>query len=200
MFIRNERLSEFTRWYPVVTALVIVHVITYLLTIFPFLPNSWMFRMFAGTNLYIELGEWWRLITPIFLHNGFGHFIFNTFSLVIFAPPLERALGKGRFILTYLGTGILANIMTFFAESPTYSHVGSSGAIYGLLGVYLAVILFAKHLIPRHSSQTVLPILALGFIMTFIQPQINIIAHVGGCIIGLAFGYFWIQRNKLHFY
>lgn len=188
MFSRTESFQQFIRYYPIVTAIILIHLLLYLVTLIPLFPNRWIFETLAGVNLYIAEGEFWRLITPIFLHSGFAHMLFNSFSLVLFGPPLERMLGQTKFILVYIAGGILANIATFLLHPLTYTHVGSSGAIFGLFGFYIAIILFRKHLLSHVNSQIVLTITAIGLIMTFLQPNINVTAHIFGLLSGLLIG------------
>ncbi len=182
MFVRTEDFRTFLRLYPVVSIIVAVN---FLIAI-----GAWFFPDLAskgiGVNILIAQGEYWRLVTPIFLHGGLGHVLFNSFSLVLFGPYLERLLGKGKFLLVYLVTGIAADIATFMLESPYYSHVGSSGAIFGLFGIYLYMVLFRKDLIDQANSQIVITILVIGLLMTFTRANINILAHLFGLISGAA--------------
>src|SRR5699024_10307837 len=108
----------------------------YLLMVLPFAMGDVVFEQLVGVNILVAHGEVWRLVTPIFLHKGFTHLLFNSFSLVLFGPGLERILGKGRFLLVYLSAGVFANIATFFIQPPTYIHLGASGAIFGIFGYY----------------------------------------------------------------
>jgi rhomboid protease GluP len=188
MFSRTESFQQFIRYYPIVTAIILIHILFYLVTLLPIFPNRLIFELFAGVNLYISEGELWRFVTPIFLHSGFAHMLFNSFSLVLFGPPLEQMLGKTKFLLIYIAGGVLANIATYFVNPLTYVHVGSSGAIFSLFGFYLAIILFKKHMLSRENSQIVLTITVIGVIMTFIQPNINIAAHIFGLIAGFLMG------------
>jgi rhomboid protease GluP len=188
MFTRTENFREFIRYYPVVSIIVGVHILLYLLTIFPVFPNRLLFEKLAGVNLYIAEGEYWRLVTPIFLHSGFPHMLFNSFSLVLFGPALERIIGKKKFVILYFTAGIAANIATFLLKPLTFIHVGSSGAIFGLFGFYISLVLFKRHLLSRQNTQIILTISAIGLIMTFVQPNINVTAHIFGFIAGIVTG------------
>lgn len=188
MFTRTESFREFIRFYPVVSIIIAIHLLLYLFTVVQVFPNFWFKATFSGVNLYIKEGEYWRLVTPIFMHSGFAHVLFNSFSLVLFGPALERMLGKGKFIFVYLASGIIANVATLFLEPLTYIHVGSSGAIFGLFGFYISIIIFRKHLLSQQNSQLILIICALSLAMTFLQPNINITAHLFGFLGGFLIG------------
>ncbi|WP_264740960.1 rhomboid family intramembrane serine protease [Cytobacillus firmus] len=188
MFTRTESFKEFIRYYPVVSAIICIHIIIYLLTVIPIFPNTLIFENLAGVNLYIVQGEYWRLLSPIILHSGFPHVLFNSFSLVLFGPVLERLLGKIRFILLYITAGAAANIATLLLEPLTYIHVGASGAIFGLFGYFAAIIVFRKELLSRENSQIILTITIIGVIMTFLQPNINVTAHLFGLLAGFLIG------------
>ncbi|WP_416148582.1 rhomboid family intramembrane serine protease [Salipaludibacillus sp. HK11] len=186
MFIRNESFESFIKSYKVVTTLVLIHIFFYIwLDWFPFLGGEEIRFLGVGQNIMIAMGEYWRIITPIFLHGGLMHMLFNSFSLVLFGPALESMLGRTRFIIAYLSTGILANIAYFFLGDDLRSHLGASGAIFGLFGIYVYMVLVRKDLIDQANSQLVMTIVVLGVIMTFINPGINILAHIFGLISGM---------------
>jgi len=188
MFTRTENVREFIRFYPVVSIIVSIHLVLYLLTILPIFPNYWFFENFSGVNLYIMEGQFWRLITPTFMHSGFSHMLFNSFSLVLFGPALERMLGGGRFLLVYLLSGLIANVATLLLEPLTYTHVGSSGAIFGLFGYYIAIVIFRKNMMTKQNSQIIITLSVVSLIMTFLQPNINITAHLFGLLGGFLLG------------
>ena len=188
MFTRTENFKEFIRFYPIVSTIIAIHFALYLFTVLPFFPNYWFFATFSGVNLYIMEGEIWRLITPIFMHSGFAHVLFNSFSLVLFGPALEQMLGRGKFLFVYLGAGIIANIATLLLEPLPYIHVGSSGAIFGLFGYYISIIIFRKNMLSQQNSQIILTLCGLGLVMTFLQPNINITAHLFGLLGGFLLG------------
>lgn len=188
MFTRTESFRDFIRFYPIVTLIISIHILLYLVSIVPVFPSRYVFELLSGVNLFIVNGEYWRLVTPIFMHAGFAHMLFNSFSLVLFGPALEQLLGRTKFVLLYLATGIAANIATLTIEPLTYTHVGSSGAIFGLFGFYIAIIVFRKAMLSRENSQTIMTIAIIGIVMTFVQSNINITAHIFGLIAGFLIG------------
>lgn len=196
MFTRTESLKEFLRFYPIVSTIVFIQVIIFVIGYLPFFPKIWIYERFSGVNLYVADGELWRLLTPIFLHSGFSHLLFNSFSFILFGPALERIAGKGRFIIIYLLSGIGANLATYLFQPLTYVHVGSSGAIFGLFGFYLAIIAFQKSMLSRENSQLVVTIAIISVIMTFFQPNINVTAHIFGLVSGFLIGAVLLNTYK----
>ncbi|MDG5787948.1 rhomboid family intramembrane serine protease [Evansella sp. AB-P1] len=187
MFIRNESFGQFIRAYHVVTALIIIHIILYLwIYMFPYLGGREIRFYGIGSNFHIYMGEYWRLVTPIFLHGSLAHMLFNSFSLFLFGPALEQMLGKVKFIFVYFFTGIIANIATYLLDDLYTFHLGASGAIYGLFGIYLYMVLARKDLIDQTNSQLIMTILIIGIIMTFVGTNINVLAHLFGLIAGAA--------------
>ncbi|SDJ04548.1 rhomboid family intramembrane serine protease [Natribacillus halophilus] len=200
MFVRNETFYSFTRNYPVITVLLATHLGLFLLVslgqwgIFP--PGLWIEYYFIGYNFLIAQGEWWRLLTPIVLHLGLQHVLFNSFALFLFGPALEQMLGKVKFISIYFLTAVIANIATFLLQGLQYSHVGASGAIYGLLGLYLYMIIFRKELLDPQSRQVVTIILIIGIVMTFLVPGINVLAHLIGALSGVVLAPLFLQNVR----
>ncbi|MBP1971454.1 membrane associated rhomboid family serine protease [Virgibacillus natechei] len=190
MFIRTERsVKEFIQFYPIVAGLVIINLVLWLIIDFLQLPiGSWIYQLGVGSNYYIEDGQYWRLFTPIFLHAGLMHVLFNSFALVLFGPALEQMLGKFKFIVAYIGAGVAGNLGTYIlgASEIWNLHLGASGAVYGLFGMYVFMIAFRQHLIDPGSRQIVMVIFIVGLIMTFVRPNINIYAHIFGFIGGFA--------------
>ncbi|MCA0989495.1 rhomboid family intramembrane serine protease [Guptibacillus algicola] len=184
MFSRNEDFRSFIRYYPIISILIGIHILLFLLI--NLLGMRSIFNLGAGVNGYIEAGEYWRLVTPIFLHAGFAHVLFNSFSLYLFGPALEQMLGRTKFLIGYFGAGIIANIATFYLQDSYFSHVGASGAIFGLFGIYFYMAFYRKELIDQANSQLILMILGIGLLMTFVSPNINILGHIFGFLGGAA--------------
>lgn len=192
MFVRTENFRSFIRLYPIISIIIGIHLLIFIgVNLFPVL-----LRLTAGINIYILAGEYWRLVTPIFVHEAFPHFLFNSFSLYLFGPALERLLGKFKFILGYIGAGVIANVATLMLQGPGYSHIGASGAIFGLFGLYVYIIYARKELIDQQNSQIVLTILVLSLVMTFVTPRINILGHLFGLVGGAALAPILLMAKK----
>ncbi|AOH53004.1 rhomboid family intramembrane serine protease [Peribacillus muralis] len=195
MFTRTESFREYATTFRAVTVLILIMMFVFVLVLFPIIPGNLLFYYGSGVNLFINDGQWWRLVTPIFLHSTFTHLLFNGFSLAIFGPALEKFLGSFKFLLFFLSTGILANIATFLFKPLTYTHIGASGAIFGLLGFFLYLVLFNKNYFTSNERNTVYTLTGIAIIMTFIQPQINVVGHLAGLATGiLTAPLYW--RNK----
>ncbi|MNW54479.1 Rhomboid protease GluP [compost metagenome] len=141
----------------------------------------------ALTNHELFAQEWWRYITSIFLHAGFSHLLFNSFALIVFAPPMERLLGSVRYGVLYLGGGVLGNILAVAWYNSIGSitiSVGASGAIYAVYGAFLYVALFQRTMMDEASRKTMYTLLLFGIIFSFAMSGINWMAHLGGLLGG----------------
>ncbi len=147
------------------------------------------------------LQEPWRYATSIVLHFGWEHLLFNCFSILVFAPPLERLLGSFRYTVFYVLCGIVGNILSVLmynmnSSAPALITVGASGAIYGVFGAYLNLALLHKTRLDDASRKTVYMILIFGLIYSVIVPNINIWAHAGGLIAGFLLYSQFERKNK----
>lgn len=180
MFVRTENFRTFTKLYPIITTIVAIHLVLWLTVQF----SEYVLHLTVGYNRLVFEGEYWRLITPIFLHESITHLLFNSLSLVLFGPGLERMLGKGKFISMYLLGGIAANVATLLLAPVNYSHLGASGAIFALFGIYFYMVFFRPDMLNTANSQIVLTILAISLVMTFFTSNVNIYAHLFGFLAG----------------
>lgn len=195
MFIRRESFSEYLRLYPVVSTLIAINVLIHILSWIPILgPN--IFNYGVGYNRLIAEGEWWRFITPMFLHGGLMHLLFNMFSLFLFGPELERLTGKVRFITIYMLAGLFASAATYFLQPLDYVHVGASGAIFGIFGAFGALVYYGGRALPQ-LKQIILPIIVISIVMTFVTPNINVTAHIAGMITGFLIGLSYFHPKRI---
>lgn len=128
-------------------------------------------------------GDYYRLVTSQFLHFGIFHILTNMYVLYVIGPPLERALGRSRFVALYLVAGIGGGVASYAFGPPTEIAAGASGAIFGLFGAFYVV---ARRM--GGSTGPVLGIIALNLFISVAVPRIDIRAHLGGLITGALLG------------
>ena len=131
----------------------------------------------------VASGEYWRLLTSAFLHGSLIHIATNMISLYILGIPLERILGRGRFLLIYLLSLLGSSVSVMVFGAPVSLTIGASGAIYGLMGALLVTF---KRL--RYDLRQLLIILALNVYITFQFPGISWQGHLGGLVVGAIVG------------
>jgi len=129
-------------------------------------------------------GEVYLLVTPIFLHIGFMHLLFNGFALFQIGPDVERAFGKERFVLIYMLAGILGNLGSCLVG---VGGAGASGALFGLIGAHIAFGLrMGNAEVTRRSIGWAVTVFLICFLM---GPRINHYAHFFGLLGGLGTAY-----------
>jgi len=141
-------------------------------------------------NDWIVRGELWRLITPMFLHGSILHIAFNMYALYLFGPGLERHYGHGRFLVLYFLGGFAGNVVSFaLSRSPS---LGSSTAIFGLLGAEGVFIFQNRGLFGKRARQAISQVVTIAAINLLIglTPGIDNWGHVGGLLGGTAFAWF----------
>ncbi|CAM5206681.1 Rhomboid protease GluP OS=Ureibacillus acetophenoni OX=614649 GN=SAMN05877842_111142 PE=3 SV=1 [Ureibacillus acetophenoni] len=195
MFIRRENFKQFIKFYPVVSFIIAINLIIYILTI-PSEMRELLFTYGMSVNLLISNGEWWRVVTSTFLHADFFHVLFNMFSLFLFGPELEKIAGKARFLTIYLLAGIFGNVFTYLTQDPFYASVGASGAVYGILGAFAALVYYTRHTMPQ-LKQIIMPIIIISVILSFIQPGVNIMSHLGGLATGFVLGLIYFTPKNI---
>jgi membrane associated rhomboid family serine protease len=141
----------------------------------------------AKSNYEIDSGEFWRFITPIFLHIGPLHLAFNSYALWIVGPQVEKLYGASRFLLLYVLTGI-AGVAASYWYHPLDPSAGASGAIFGLFGVLLVFSFRYRKTIPSFFSKAlgkgILLTVGINLVIGWMIPQVDNSAHLGGLIAG----------------
>lgn len=196
MFIRTENFQTFIRLYPVVTFVLALQAVLWLFFSLPAHSVVLWRDTVTGYNLGVANGEWWRLITPILLHTGFTHLLFNSMSIFLFARLWNACWEKRVSFLYTPASGIIGNIGTYVTEPLDYVHVGASGAIFGLFGVYLFMVLFRNELIGQEHSKMIITLLAFAVLMSFINSNINMMAHLFGLCGGFLLSFLCVQKKE----
>jgi membrane associated rhomboid family serine protease len=151
----------------------------------------------AGGDLYarwalfgplVAEGEWWRLITATFLHGSLIHLAFNMLFLWWIGAPVEEAIGRWRFLLIYIVSG-LAGSAGALLLSPNAITVGASGCLFGIFG---AAVVFERQR-SYVLGGAALTIMLLNLAISFVIPGISIGGHLGG-LAGGALGALALSR------
>lgn len=136
-------------------------------------------------------GEWWRLMSAIFLHSGLMHVGMNMLALWEAGRVTERLFGHGRYLGAYLTAGLLASITSINWQQDVLS-IGASGAVFGIYGVLLAALALRRDLLPpsvtRRLRNGAIVFVAYAFLNTLGRTGIDHAAHVGGLFAGMALG------------
>ena len=132
-----------------------------------------------------DVMELYRLITSIFLHGGVIHLLCNMYSLYVIGPQLESFFGKIKYIIIFIGSGIIGNLLSMAFLQDTYVSVGASGAIFGLLGALLYFGYHYRVYLSGVIKSQIIPLIALNLAIGFLTTSINNLAHIGGLIGGV---------------
>lgn len=146
-----------------------------------------------GSSLQgVAEGQWYRLLTSMFLHGSVTHILFNMLSLWWIGGPLEAALGRARYLALYFVSGLAGSALTYLLADPTQASLGASGAIFGLFG---ATGVLMRHL--KYDMRPLIILLVINLVFTF-SPMFNISweAHVGGLVGGVLIGYAMVHAPR----
>jgi rhomboid protease GluP len=146
-------------------------------------------------------GEYWRMLTSLFLHYGPLHLLFNLYALFVIGPGLERIIGSARFALFYLlaglgsSAGVLLLRLTYFARPEPL--VGASGCVMGIVGVWAGYLLRHRHEpFAGRRLRNILLIVAIQTTFDLSTPQISMAAHLFGLGTGLVLGMLVSPRSN----
>jgi len=157
-----------------------------------------------------EHGEWWRLVTPVFLHIGWIHLLINMYSLFILGPYVEKLYGSARFVFFWIATGVAGVVASYLASGAEMHGIpvvgrflfrggdgpsaGASGALFGLIGVlFVFGIKFRRELpegFKRAFGTGMIPTILINLFIGYTIPFIDNAAHLGGFVAGAALALF----------
>ncbi|MGP3924427.1 rhomboid family intramembrane serine protease [Streptomyces sp. 8N616] len=136
-------------------------------------------------------GQWYRLLTAVFLHQAPWHIAFNMLGLWWLGGPLEAALGRVRYLALYLLSGLGGSALTYWLAGSGQPSLGASGAIFGLLGA-TAVLMRRMN----YDMRPVIVLLVLNLVFTFTWANIAWQAHIGGLVVGAAVAYGMVHAPR----
>lgn len=171
----------------VTNAILAVTILVFLLEIFAggSTNNSVLVCYGARLNPLILQGQWWRLITPVFVHVGLMHLLINSGALYYLGKLMEPLFGHWRFLLLYFISGFTGNVASF-VFNPSAIAAGASTAIFGLLGAGLMLgDSFKTNPAIRQSAHQFLLIVSLSLLFNLSTSGVDLFGHLGGLWGGL---------------
>ena len=164
--------------------------------------NNTIFNHGVLWGPFVAAGDWWRLFTAAFLHFGFFHLAINMYSLYWVGSLLEHVIGRWKFLLLYLASGLAGSAGALIA-TPNAATVGASGAIFGVLGA-LYVLERNGHIA---SGGQIAGLIVLNLVITFAFSgfalggrvtgvTISLGGHVGGLVGGIVAMWLLLQVRR----
>jgi membrane associated rhomboid family serine protease len=145
----------------------------------------------------VEAGEWWRLVTVVTLHAGLIHVGFNMLITYQLGPQLERQLGSLSFLSLFLASAAVGSTFAYFI-GPVAPGVGASGAVFGLVGAWLAPAVRRRGTAwGRQLLNQLGGLLLINAAIPFFLPNVSWQAHLGGLIAGFVIGWAWTSEPLL---
>jgi membrane associated rhomboid family serine protease len=147
-------------------------------------PTAAVYNDFALVPAQVAHGEWYRVVSSMFLHYGIVHIAFNMWALWVMGIALEGMLGRLRFLGLYFLSGLGGSVLSFATGPVLTPAAGASGAIFGLFGAFFVVL-------RRRNLETggIVGLIAVNLVISFTISNIDWRGHVGGLIVGTVVGF-----------
>src|SRR5205085_11070403 len=152
----------------------------------------------AQVNFLVAQGQFWRIFTAMFLHFNLIHIGLNMLSLFLIGAAVEVFYGKWRYLVIYLGSGIVGGIVTYLMQPDTLA-AGASGAIFGVFGALGVFYIVYRRALGRYGSGAItnwIFWLGLNLVFGFSNTGIGIWDHIGGLIAGIVISALLIPRLR----
>lgn len=176
----NKAEDVFSKKTPYITyILIFINILFYVLSI---ISNSFYNSMVLNSSKILN-GEYYRLLSCIFMHGGIIHLLCNMYCLYVIGPQVESFFGKIKYIVIYLLSGIIGSLMSLSITNSI--SLGASGAIFGLLG---SILYFGYHYrvyLSQAIKSQIIPIIVLNLFLGFMLNGVDNAAHIGGLIGGV---------------
>ncbi len=176
-----------------IAANVLVYVLTAVITGSFLVIGEDALLLLGQNNAYVLSGGYWQLFTSLFVHVNLIHLLGNMVFLLIFGLRAEELFKTEEFVLIYFASGLFGNLLTLLA-APFIVSAGASGAIFGIFG---AAVIYIR----KTFGESIVGALIFSFflLMLSFSAGVNIIAHFGGLVAGLVFGYFLARGREVVF-
>ena len=187
------------RFTPITYTLILINIVIWLCMILYLNRFSDVKLLEVGGLVHFNVvhGEWYRLISSMFLHFNFEHILMNMLSLFIFGKIVESIIGSWRMLIIYIISGLYGNFVSLSFNTSTIS-VGASGAIFGLIGSIFVIMYLSKNF--NKNDWPVINCIGCFNRFSLFMSNINIMAHLGGFISGVLItliGYYFKTHRSL---
>ena len=187
--IRSKKAEKlFSIKSPIVTNILILLCVVIFIAMYIFgngsSDNYTLLKFGANYDVLTKSGEYYRLITCMFLHIGIVHLLCNMYSLYIVGNSVENLFGKVKYLIIYFISGICGSILSLAFCHNTIS-AGASGAIFGLLGALLYFGYYYRAYLGSTIKNSVIQVILINLIIGFMVPGISNAAHIGGLVGGI---------------
>lgn len=175
--------------YPITNGLLAVTTFVFLLIqVLRFGQTTAAYTIFEFGGMYGEIvrhdpTQLWRLVSPIFVHIGWEHFLFNSVTLLGLGYQLEGLFGPRRFFLLYLLSGIMGNAFVLFF-TPGVIGAGASTSLFGLFAAIALLRKFSRSPYLRMLGQRYVVLLVFNLVLGLFNPAISMAGHIGGAVGG----------------
>ncbi len=189
---------------PCTVALIVVNVAVFIFLSFGGMTED-AYYMLQNGAMYLPLlqqGEYYRLLTSIFLHFGFSHLVNNMLMLGVMGWQLELVVGKVKFLLIYFAAGFGGNMLSVLVEIRTGDYAvsaGASGAVFGIIGALLYIAMRNHGRIGTVSGQGILVMIALTLYYGFTSSGVDNFAHIGGLAVGFVLAVLLYRKTDTEF-
>lgn len=176
---------------PVTVTLLIIQVVAFIImTAMGGSTNSQVLvECGARVTPLIRAGQWWRLITPVFLHIGFAHLVINSITLYFLGMYIEELFSHWRMLVIYLVSAVTGNLASTYFLPNTIS-AGASTALFGLFGAFLMLgESFHDNELIQQISRQFLILVGINIVMDLFLPGVDLAGHVGGLLGGFLVSY-----------
>lgn len=205
----GELIDKFKKGPSLTYTIIFINVIVYLLTAF---VSSYYFKggiiqadnraliiLGAMVNLLVGKGQYYRLFTSGFLHGSLLHLALNMVALGAIGEIIEKIMGKGKYLIIYISSLLLSSLGSYLYSTTydgVYISVGASGAIFGLFGSLLVICLLNRKILGKTVLRGITELIVVNILIGIFVPNIDMVAHVVGAIVGALVTYIILFINK----
>lgn len=180
----KHRLKHLTLTDGIIIANVLMFLVTNLIN---FTGKDGLFLLGSKVNILIAFGEFWRLLTSMFLHADILHLLFNMLMLHFIGRDIEHLFGKGKFLVIYLAGGLIGSGASYLFTDA--NSVGASGAIFALLGANLYLLKLNPKVYKAIYGTDLIALIIFNIVLGIAKPNIDMAGHIGGLIGGFFTAY-----------